>query len=103
MGDRGRRRRSRNIRQRRKPRCWVTTVTTVSTKPPPGLFTRDAATIARVLVSPRVSPKGPTSGLRMLSFYINRAGRQLSRSRRAELDRAKRLMRGMIAARGARQ
>jgi hypothetical protein len=26
----------------------------------------------------------------MLSFFINRAGRQLSRSRRAELEKAKR-------------
>jgi hypothetical protein len=28
----------------------------------------------------------------MLSFFINRAGRQLSPSRRAELEKAKRLM-----------
>jgi tRNA(adenine34) deaminase len=54
-----------------------------------------------MLASPRVSPKGPISGLRMLSFYINRAGRQLSPSRRAELEKAKRLMRRMIAARRA--
>jgi tRNA(adenine34) deaminase len=51
---------------------------------------------------PRVSPKGPVSGLRMLSFFINRAGRQLSRSRRGELEKAKRLMREMIAAKRAR-
>ena len=80
-----------------RPRRWAATVTTVSTSPPPGLFTRDAATIARTLASPRVSPKGPTSGLRMLLFFINRAGRQLSRTRRAELEKAKRLMQAMIA------
>jgi tRNA(adenine34) deaminase len=74
-------------------------VTTVSTAPPPGLFTRDAATIARMLASPRVSPKGPVSGLRMLSFFINRAGTQLWRSRLAELEKAKRLMRERIEAR----
>jgi tRNA(adenine34) deaminase len=51
---------------------------------------------------PRVSPKGPVSGLRMLSFFINRAGRQLSRSRRGELEKAKRLMREMIEAKRAR-
>jgi tRNA(adenine34) deaminase len=80
----------------------VAKVSTVATAPPPGLFTRDAATIARVLASPRVSPKGPVSGLRMLTFFINRAGRQLSRSRRAELEKAKRLMQERIAAkRGA--
>jgi tRNA(adenine34) deaminase len=75
-------------------------VTTVSTAPPPGLFTRDAVTIARVLASKRVSPKGITSGLRMLMFFINRAGRGLSRSRRAELERAKRLMQAMVRERG---
>jgi tRNA(adenine34) deaminase len=84
--------------RRRTSRRWVKTVTTEATKTPPGLFTRDAATIARALASPRVSPKGPVSGLRMLSFFINRAGRQLSRARRAELEKAKRLMRQKMAA-----
>lgn len=83
----------------RRGRYWVRTVTTTSTAPPAGLFTRDARTIARVLMSPRVSPKGPTSGLRMLTFFINRAGRGLSAARRAELMKAKRLMQAMIAAR----
>jgi hypothetical protein len=69
----------------------------VSTAPPPGLFTRDADTIARVLASKRVSPKGVTSGLRMLLFFINRAGRGLTPRRRAELLRAKRLMQQMLA------
>jgi tRNA(adenine34) deaminase len=50
----------------------------------------------------RVSPKGPVSGLRMLSFFINRAGRQLSRARRSELEKAKRLMRKAIEAGRAR-
>ena len=67
-------------------------VKTVSTDPPKGLFTKDAATIARTLASRRVSPKGPVSGLRMLSFFINRAGRQLSAKRRSELQKAKRIM-----------
>ena len=103
MGSReGRRAGSRKGTRRRNPRRWVKTVTTVSTKTPPGLFTRDAATIARTLALPRVSPKGPVSGLRMLSFFINRAGRQLSRSRRAELEKAKRLMRKATEAERAR-
>lgn len=96
-------RRSREVRSRRhaprrNPRRWVKDVATDSTATPPGLFTRDAATIARTLALPRVSPKGPVSGLRMLSFFINRAGRQLTSSRRAELEKAKRLMRLAIAA-----
>jgi tRNA(adenine34) deaminase len=57
----------------------------------------DARTVARTLASKRVSPKGITSGLRMLLFFINRAGRGLSASRRAELLRAKRLMQAMVA------
>jgi tRNA(adenine34) deaminase len=77
-------------------RLWVRTVTTVSTAPPPGLFLKDARTIARTLASPRVSPKGITSGLRMLLFFINRAGRGLSQRRRAELLRAMRLMQEMV-------
>jgi hypothetical protein len=76
-------------------------VTTVSTSPPEGLFTRDARTIARTLASRRVSPGGITSGLRMLLFFINRAGRGLTPRRRAELEKAKRLMQAMIARRRA--
>lgn len=67
-------------------------MTTESTFPPAGLFTKDAATVARALASKKVSPKGPASGMRMLTFFINRAGRGLSRARRAELERAKRLL-----------
>jgi len=89
---------SRSPRPRPKRR-WVQTVTTVSTAPPAGLFTRSAETIARMLASRRVSPKGPTSGLRMLLFFINRAGRGLTRRRRAELIKAKRLLQEMIASR----
>jgi len=67
-------------------------VTTDSTHPPAGLFTKDAATIARTLASKKVSPKGPASGMRMLTYFINRGGRGLSKTRRAELERAKRLL-----------
>jgi hypothetical protein len=71
---------------RRRPgknRRWVAEVKTDSTHPPPGLFTKDADTIARTLASRKVSPKGPGSGLRMLNYFINRAGKQLSSRRRA--------------------
>jgi len=71
---------------------WVRTVTTDSTHPPAGLFNKDAATIARTLASKKVSPKGPGSGMRMLTYFINRGGRGLSKTRRAELERAKRLL-----------
>jgi tRNA(adenine34) deaminase len=80
----------------------VREVKTVSTYPPAGLFNRDAATIARSLASRRVSPTGVGSGLRMLLFYINRGGRGLSARRRAELEKAKRIMQEMLAREKAR-
>jgi hypothetical protein len=71
---------------------WIATVRTDSTHPPPGLFTKSAATIARTLASKEVSPKGTASGLRMLIYFINRAGRGLTPERRRELERAKSLL-----------
>ncbi len=82
---------------KKKTKRWVATVKTVSTYPPPGLFTRNAATIARSLASKEVSPKGPGSGMRMLTYYINRAGHNLSADRRAELEKAKALLSKRIA------
>ena len=76
---------------------WVGTVTTTSTAPPPHTFSGSAEDIARTMASRRVSPKGPTSGVRMIQFFINRAGRTLSPVRRRELERAKRLLQQKIA------
>jgi hypothetical protein len=56
------------------------------------LFTKNASTIARALASKKVSPKGPGSGMRMLTYFINRGGRGLSAARRAELEKAKVLL-----------
>jgi len=83
---------------KRKPNHrWVAGVKTVSTFPPQGLFTKDAETIARSLASKKVSPKGAGSGMRMLTYFINRAGHGLSKSRRAELERAKKLLSKKVA------
>ncbi len=71
---------------------WVSTVRTDSTHPPAGLFTEKAPAIARALASKKVSPKGPASGMRMLTYFINRAGRGLAPTRRAELEKAKSLL-----------
>jgi hypothetical protein len=81
---------------RRTGRRWVSSVKTDSTHPPSGLFTKSAATIARTLASPKVSPKGPASGLRMLTYFRNRAGRGLAAKRRAELQKAKDLLSARI-------
>lgn len=79
-------------RSKKTGKRWVARVTTDSTHPPQGLFTKDAATIARTLASKNVSPKGPGSGMRMLTYFINRGGKNLSASRRHELERAKKLL-----------
>jgi len=71
---------------------WVAKVKTDSTHPPKDLFTKSASTIARTLASQKVSPKGPVSGLRMLTYFINRGGKGLSSERHAELEKAKELL-----------
>lgn len=80
---------------------WVKTVKSDSTHPEPGLFTKDAATIAKALASKKVSPKGPQSGMRMLTYFINRGGSGLSDSRRSELEKAKGILSKRI--RGAKE
>ncbi|MFP5204386.1 MAG: DUF3175 domain-containing protein [Acidobacteriota bacterium] len=57
-----------------------------------GLFTMQAETIAESLSSKEVSPQGASSGLRLLTFYMNYAGRWLSASRRRNLEKAKKLL-----------
>ena len=73
-------------------RRWSHKVKTVSTYPPEGTFTKDAKTIARVMASKKVSPKGIGSGIRMIQFFINRAGKSLSPTRRKELEKAKKIL-----------
>jgi hypothetical protein len=88
----------RNNRQR-----WVAKVKTDSTHPAKGVFTKDASTIARSLASKKVSPKGPGSGMRMLTYFINRGGKGLSAARRRELERAKKLLRARVEKAKARR
>ena len=77
---------------RKATKKWVRKVKTDSTHPPEGLFTKSAATIARTLASKKVSPKGPGSGMRMLTYFLNRGGKNLSAARRRELEKAKELL-----------
>lgn len=79
-------------------RKWSAGVKTESTYPREGLFNKNAETIARELASKKVSPKGPSSGMRMLTFYINRAGKNLPERRKKVLERAKELLHERIAA-----
>jgi tRNA(adenine34) deaminase len=75
-----------------KAKKWVRDVKTVSTYPPKGLFAQDAETIARTMASKKVSPRGIGSGIRMIQFFINRAGKRLPPERKRELEKAKRLL-----------
>lgn len=71
---------------------WVRDVKTDSTHPPQDLFTKDAETIARAMDSKKVSPKGIGSGIRMIQYFINRAGENLPESQKKELEKAKKLL-----------
>ena len=79
---------------------WVRGVKTVSTYPPKNLFTKDAETIARTMASKKVSPKGIGSGIRMIQFFINRAGKDLPAARRRELEKAKRILQAKLRGKG---
>lgn len=78
--------------------AWSSAVTTASTFPPPGLFTASAEAIAEALARPEVSPGGLGAAIRMVTFFVNRAGRTLPPERAAELARAKALLRARRAA-----
>ena len=78
---------------------WVRGVKTVSTYPPRSLFTKNAETIARTMASKKVSPKGLGSGIRMIQFFINRAGKDLPAGRKRELEKAKRILQAKLKAR----
>lgn len=78
--------------KRRPAKRWVREVTTDSTHPPPRTFTGSASEIARKMARRDVSPKGLGSGIRMIQYFINRGGKNLSATRRAELERAKRIL-----------
>ncbi len=73
-------------------RRWSGKVKTTSTYPPEGLYKKDAETIARVMATKKVSPKGVGSAIRMVQFYINRAGKNLSASCKKELEKAKHIL-----------
>jgi tRNA(adenine34) deaminase len=71
---------------------WVQDVKTVSTFPPPDTFTKDAKSVARIMASKKVSPKGLGSAIRMIQYFINRSGKTLSATRKRELEKAKHIL-----------
>jgi tRNA(adenine34) deaminase len=79
-------------RRAKTARKWSHKVKTVSTFPPAQTFTKDAESIARIMARKSVSPKGLGSAIRMVQFFINRAGKDLPKNRRRELEKAKHLL-----------
>jgi tRNA(adenine34) deaminase len=79
-------------------RRWSAKVKTDSTKPSAGLFKKGAKAIADELASKKDSPEGPGQGMRMLNFYENRAGKNLSTERRKTLAHAKELLHEKVEA-----
>jgi hypothetical protein len=78
-------------------RKWVRKVTTDSTHPPAGTFSGSATEIARTMARKDVSPGGIGSGIRMIQYFINRGGKNLSTARRTELEKAKRILQRRVA------
>jgi tRNA(adenine34) deaminase len=78
--------------EKKSKKRWVRNVKTASTFPPEGIFSKDARTIARTMASRKVSPKGIGSGSRMIQYFINRGGKNLPPSRKAELEKAKEIL-----------
>ena len=78
--------------KKRSSRRWSAKVKTDSTHPPKGLFNKPAATIARTMARKAVSPKGRGSGVRMIQFYINRAGKNLTAAQKRRLEHAKHIL-----------
>ncbi len=60
--------------------------------PRANLFSQGPEVIAESLASKEVSPQGPASGMRLLTFYINYAGRRLNPSQRRNLEKARKLL-----------
>ena len=84
--------------KKRAAKRWVRRIATDSTHPPLRTFTGSAERIARTMARKDVSPKGLGSGIRMIQYFINRAGKGLSASRRRELERAKHILQRRRAA-----
>jgi tRNA(adenine34) deaminase len=74
-------------------RRWSAKVTSDSTHPSAGLFKKSPGAIADEMLKPSVSPNGPGQAMQMLSFYENRAGKNLPAERKQALEKAKDIVR----------
>lgn len=65
-------------------------------QPPVGLFTMSPEALAESLASRAISPQGPASGLRLLTFYLSHSAKRLSPSRLRSLEKAKKLLAALL-------
>jgi hypothetical protein len=79
-------------KEARNSKRWSHEVKTVSTFPPESTFTKDAESIAKIMASKKVSPKGIGARIRMIQFVINRAAKNLPADRKKELEKAKQIL-----------
>ncbi|HTT77863.1 MAG TPA: DUF3175 domain-containing protein [Candidatus Binataceae bacterium] len=73
-------------------RKWSAQVKTESTFPPKGIFTKPAHEVAETMARKDVSPHGIGSAIKMVQMFINRAGKNLSPTRKRELEKAKTIL-----------
>jgi len=90
-------------RRKSSQRKWSQKIHTVSTFPPEGTFKKDARSVARIMASKQVSPKGIGSGIRMITMYINRAGKNLDSKQKKELEKAKHILQARMKTAGKKK
>lgn len=64
-----------------------------STRSPQKTNLRRAESLARALTKDRPGPRGSATGMRMIQFYLDRAGENLTTVDRSELEMAKEILR----------
>ena len=60
---------------------------------PPGTMKGTTAEMVEVAKNPEYAPKGLRSAINWMSYYANRAGKNLDEKQRARIDRAKAILR----------
>ena len=78
-------------------RRWSSKVKTVSTFPPRDAFTERRGNARQNDGQQEGQSQGLGSAVRMVQFFINRAGKNLPQSRKRELEKAKRILQEMNA------
>ena len=82
-------------------RKWSAKIKTDSTFPPAGTFTKPGEKVAEIMATKKVSPLGLGSAIKMVQMFINRSGRNLSVSRKRELEKAKRILQQKLRGKSA--